>query len=146
MTKYKVPQAAMDELNEYKDGNYNYLNIYTLLSEIPQGSELGQWIWRDKDDTPREQAVIDYVFNGADNFEVKTPAWVIVSKQRYRGFGWLALDQTRPNKDEEPKLWMDFHSANRQHAIDNGTRITDPHIKDMLLELNKDFEAIEVEE
>ena len=105
----------MDELNEYKDGNYNYLS---------------------------EQAVINYVFNGADNFEVKTPAWVIVSKKADEDGEWWALSIVDAFGIEN---WESNFTGRREGAIKKATRITDPELKDALLYANKDFEAIEVE-
>ena len=113
--RYKVSQAVMDELNEYKDGNYNYLS---------------------------EQAVINYVFNGADNFEVKTPAWVIVSKKADEDGEWWALSIVDAFGIEN---WESNFTGRREGAIKKATRITDPELKDALLYANKGFEAIEVE-
>ncbi|MCZ9310629.1 hypothetical protein PAF15_01380 [Weissella koreensis] len=147
MTKHKVSQALMDELDSLKAENVIYPSIWRMLDDIAEDTELRIWLYdlkiEDAVTLQREQAVIDYVFNDADNFEVKTPTWVIVSKEMsdHEHYHFLFEDTTH-----NMKRWRSSWGIEKDDAINNATRITDPKLKDALLYANKDFEAIEVEE
>lgn len=148
MTKYKVSELVMKELKSTRlDAINNYLPIYTMLYEIPANSTLGNWTYEATYTIygirAREKAVIDYVFNGADNFEVKKPTWVIVSKKASKDGYYISL--TKANFVDNLKAWSWGFYESRSKSLDGATRITDPKLKDALLYANKGFEAIEVE-
>ncbi|QIL50086.1 hypothetical protein G7084_01365 [Weissella coleopterorum] len=143
--KNKVPTAVMVGL--YEVASRGYENYQCLLDGLFEDVDaLGFWVYGGDHDSSvtriREQAVIDYVFNGADNFEVKTPTWVIVSKNSGEDGDWYFL---RKDTNFIPTWCPDFGQS-KAIALDFATRITDPKLKDALLYANKDFEAIEVEE
>lgn len=83
MTKYKVPQAVMDDLDTLKDRS-DLSSIYGTLSDIKYSKALQEWVYDSENTLKREQAVIDYAIHRKDNFEVKAPTWAIVSKKADR--------------------------------------------------------------
>ena len=146
MTKYKVSQAVKGELDDLREHCERW-SVYGLFDGLPKNLE--KWINRHQEfDYPKvqkkEQAVIDYVFNDANNFEVKKPTWGIVSKKASKDGYYISL--TKANFVDNLKAWSWGFYDSQSKSLDGATRITDPKLKDALLYANKDFEAIEVEE
>lgn len=142
MTKYKVPQAVMDDLDTLKDRS-DLSSIYGTLSDIKYSKALQEWVYDSGSTLKREQAVIDYAIHHKDNFEVKKPTWVIVSKKASKDGYYISL--TKANFVDNLKAWSWGFYESRSKSLDGATRITDPKLKDALLYANKGFEAIEVE-
>lgn len=142
--KYKVSKAVMGELDEVASQKYE--NYSDLLASVKLDTkELLFWVYGNDHDNSitinREQAVIDFVYNNADNFEVKKPTWVIVSKKPDDFGDWCFL-----RKDTLFfEMWVADDAQNKDITIEYATRIKDPKLKDALLYAYKDFEAVEVE-
>ncbi|QIL49877.1 hypothetical protein G7084_00180 [Weissella coleopterorum] len=164
--KNKVPQAVMGDLKHLrKKYKYAQLIVTDIIDDLrPDSPEdkknptaLQKWVSQHEMREPDiegevyydylgvaklELDIVNFVIYDADNFEVKTPTWVLVAKEkRYTDHHYLVTQNFNG-----VTAWDRRFGVNRANAIEEATRITDPHIKDMLLELNKDFEAIEVEE
>lgn len=142
MTKYKVSELVMKELNRLKE--LEYQSIWDLLGGLGLGYDLFSWIYASENTLKREQAVIDYAIHHKDNFEVKTSTWVIFSKRSDTAGDWHFLKDTDGYSDL--RVWGSDYWNNKDLALNEATRITDPKLKDALVYANKDFEAIEVEE
>lgn len=147
--KYKVSKAVMYELEKLKDNRQYDVTIWSLLENMSLTElypNLYNWTYGNLDPSRSsikiEQAVIDFVYNNADNFEVKTPTWVIVSEKADDFGDWCFL-----RKDTLFfEIWVADDAQNKDIALDYATHITDPKLKDALLYANPAFEEIEVEE
>ena len=83
MKKYKVTQRFMNNLNEWKQANFN--DDFMLVNEdtIADFSEvIDNWWYSDLNDRERNKrlvAIINWI-NGEDMFEVRAPKYVVQRK------------------------------------------------------------------
>ena len=127
--KYKVTQEFMDELNEWKQANFNDDFMMVNTDAISDFSEvINNWWYSPLNDRERNNRLIGIIqwLNGEDVFEVETPRKFVVRNDMYddseeywyvkntKGMSYIVFyvsQATKFDTREEAEEWANSHQV-----------------------------------